>query len=174
MGALVGKALAKQIPDNATGNQARLMFGLLTRSLASAYGTLAEYDSSGIAQATGLDAGSVRAAREYLDSTNSMLGDYFPDMPTSDQVLTAQQLAELRTAVSGASVAAQQIDQLFGTSWLEELADAIIEAAGTISAKVAAATAKVLGSTIGALWWLIVLGLAGLYAWHRWGHKVVT
>jgi hypothetical protein len=171
---LYGKALARQIPDNVTGHQARRMFGLMTSALGNAYATLASYDGLGIASATGLDAGAVEAARQYLDTANGILQDYFPHMPESDELLTAQQLAELRASASTSSVAAKEVDELFLTSWLDELVDSLIEAIGTVGAKVGAAVAKVAGSFIGGWWWAIALGLGGLWAWHRWGHKLVT
>lgn len=155
--ALVGKALANQIPSTVTGNQARLAFGAMTTSLSSAYGTLADWDSTGIAQATGLDAGAVAAGRQYLDSTNAMLAKYFSDMPESDSPLNDQQLLELKTSVSGCSVAVDQIDQLFRTSWLSELCDAIIEACATVTGKVANAVSKVAGSFIAGTWWIWVI-----------------
>jgi hypothetical protein len=171
---LYGKALANQIPATVTGHQARTMFGAMTSALQGAYVTLANWDSTGIAQATGLDAGAVAAARQYLDSTNEMLQGYYPQMPESNDPLTALQLQQLRTSASGSSVAAKEIDELFGTSWLSELVDAVIEACGTVSSAIASTVAKVTGSFLGGMWWLIALGLAGLLAWHKWGHKLTT
>jgi hypothetical protein len=159
---LYGKALANQIPDTTTGHQARLMFGAMTSALQGAYQTLASWDSTGVAQWTGLDAGAVAAARQYLDGTNDMLGKYFPDMPASDATLTTQQLAELRTAASGSSVAVKEIDELFGTSWLSELVDAIIEACATVSSAIANTVAKVGGSFLGGIWWVLLLVVAVL------------
>jgi hypothetical protein len=171
---LYGKALAKQIPDATTGHQARLMFGLMASALGGAYVTLGNWDSTGLAQATGLDAGAVAAARQYLDSTNGMLTEYYDMMPESDEQLTADQLTRLRVAASTSSVAVREIDLLFGSSWLAELVDALIEACGTVSAAIANTVAKAAGSFIGGFWWAIVIGLGALWAWHKWGHKLAT
>jgi hypothetical protein len=169
---LYGKALAKQIPDSVTGHQARTMFGAMTSNLESAYITLANWDSTGIAQSTGLDAGAVAEAKQYLDGTNEMLGKYYPQMPASSDPVPAEQLAQLRTAVSTCSVAIKTIDDLFGTSWLSELVDSLIEAIGTVTAAVANTVAKVAGSFLGGVWWLIPPALFVLWLWHRgwkWG-----
>jgi hypothetical protein len=172
---LIGKQLAKQIPDTTTGNTARIMFGAMTSALSGAYDTLASYDLGGIAQATGLDAGSVQAAHDYLDSTNQMLQGYYVDMPATDDPLGAHQLDELKTAVSTSSVAVSTVDDLFGTSWLAELSDSIVAAANTVSAAVANTISKVAGSFIGGTWWIIALGLGGLYLWHKYGgSKLLT
>lgn len=160
--ALYGKALANQVPASTTGNQARIMFGAMTAALSSAYGTLANYDSTGIAQATGLDAGSVDAARSYLDSCNQILSQYFPSMPISDIQLDSHQLAQLKTAVSTSSVAVKTIDDLFGTPWLQELCDAIVEAAATVTATIANTVSKVGGSFVGGTWWIWLLLAVGL------------
>jgi hypothetical protein len=186
---LYGKALANQIPATTTGHQARTMFGAMTEALAHAYDTLGAYDASTPGAAAGalsgifpflgaasaaLDPGEVAAAQSYLDSTNEMLAKYFPRMPASDDVLTDQQLAELRTSVSTSSAAVQIIDELFGTSWLSQLSDSIVEACGTVTAAIASTVAKVGGSMIGGMWWLLALGLGGLLLWHKYGHKLVT
>lgn len=162
---LYGKALASQVPTSTTGHQARLMYGAMTAALGNAYATLAEYDTGGIAEWSGLDAGAVAAARGYLDSTNEMLGRYYANVPPSDAVLTAQELAELRASVSTSSVACKTIDDLFSTSWLAELADSVVAAAGTVSATVAGAVAKVAGSFLGGIWWMLALAAGGWLLW---------
>ena len=167
MSQLYGKDLSKQVPASTTGNQARLMFGAMTSALAGAYSTLADYDTGGVAQWTGLDAGSVQTARDYLDSTNTMLQGYYADMPTADSAISAHQLQELQTSVSTSSVAVKTIDDLFGTGWLSELCDSIVAAAGTVSAAIANTVSKVAGSFIGGTWWLILLIVAGLVVWSR-------
>jgi hypothetical protein len=133
--ALYGKALSKTIADTTTGYQARALFGKMTTALGKAYATLKNYDPSGIAQATKIDAGSVKAAREYLDSTNVMLGKYYKQMPESNNRLTADQLNKLRVAVSTSSVAVKTVDDLFGTSWGSELFGEITTAAKQIVSK---------------------------------------
>lgn len=135
--ALYGKALANTIPATTTGYQARSMFGKMTKQLGNAYATLANYDPSGIAQKSGIDAGSVKAARQYLDSTNDMLGKYYAQMPESNEPLTADQLQKLKTSVSGASVAVKTVDDLFGTPFWRELAGDITEAAKTVTKAIA-------------------------------------
>ena len=172
---LYGKALAKQVPAATTGNQARAMFGLMTASLANAYGTLSSYGPSTTTEVLApalalayqaIDADSVKAAQDYLDSTNAMLAGYYADMPESDDVLTAQQLQELKTAVSTSSVACKTVDDLFSTGWLEELSAAIVEAIGTVAAQVAKAVSTVAGSFIGGTWWIwiLVAGVLVFYA----------
>jgi len=94
-------------------------------------------------------------------------------MPISDEALDGQQLAELRAAVSGTSTAAYLIDDMFSTFWLSQLCDDIIEAIGTVGAKVAATVAKVAGATIGGWWWLILVGLGIAFVWSLWIRKVV-
>lgn len=170
---LYGKQLAKQVPDSTTGHQARTMYGSMTAVLAEAYATLAEYDSTGLAQATGLDAGSVETARNYLDDCNGFLQKHYPQMPATDAVLTDQQLAWLRADVSTSSTACQQIDQLFATSFLSELSDSICEAAGTVGAAVANTVSKAasfsgsfLSSFLGGMWWLVLGAIAvGVLVW---------
>lgn len=172
--ALYGKALANQVPRSVTENQARVMYGAMTDSLRNAYGELEQYDTTGIAQASGLDAGAVASARQYLDSTNDMLSKYYAHLTESDDQVSDQQYAELQASVSTSSVAVKTIDDLFNTSWGSELSDSIVSAAGTVSAAIANGVSKVAGSFLGGMWYLIVLGLAGLWAWHKWGHKLVT
>ena len=133
---LSGKALAATIPATTTGYQARNIFGLMTQKLAGAYQTLREYDPTGIAKATRIDAGSIDAARQYLDSTNTMLGKYYAQMPESGAVLTADQLNKLKVAVSTSSVAVKTVDDLFGTSFWRELGTEIAAAAKTVVKKI--------------------------------------
>jgi hypothetical protein len=180
---LYGRQLADQVPETTTGHRARVMFGAMTEALAGAYGTLESYQSTGALGVMvpgisllreAVDGDAVAAARQYLDSTNGLLQTYFPLMPASDDVLPELQLQQLRTAVSTSSVAVREIDILFSTTWLDELADSIIEACGTVSAQIAGTVAKLGGTFVGGMWWLIALGLAGLWAWHKWGHKLVT
>jgi len=132
---LTGKALANTVTANTTGNQARAMFGQMTKALSNAYATLKNYDSSSVAERSGIDAGSVKAARQYLDSTNAMLGKYYPNMPATNDKLTATQLSQLKLCVSSASTAAKTIDDLFSTSWASELTAEIANAAKGIISK---------------------------------------
>lgn len=132
---LTGKALANTVTANTTGNQARAMFGQMTKALSNGYATLKNYDSGSVAERSGIDAGSVKAARQYLDSTNAMLGKYYPNMPASNDKLTATQLSQLKLCVSSASTAAKTIDDLFSTSWLAELSAEITNAAKGIISK---------------------------------------
>jgi len=152
--ALSGKALANTISTTTTGYQARNMFGLMTTRLSNAYGTLKNYDSWRIAEKTGIDAGSVKAARQYLDSTNSMLSKYYAQMPESSAVLTSDQLTKLKTAVSTSSVAIKTIDELFGTSFWKELGVEIVAAAKTVSKKI--------GETIAFPAGMIAVGAVGV------------
>ncbi len=133
---LSGKALANTIPATTTGYQARNMFGLMTQKLAGAYTTLRNYDPTGIAKATKIDAGSIDAAREYLDSTNTMLAKYYAQMPESNNALTSDQLNKLKVAVSTSSVAVKTVDDLFGTSFWKELGTEIAAAAKTVVGKI--------------------------------------
>lgn len=142
---LVGKKLAATIPATTTGYQARALFGAMSKTLSNAYVTLSKYDSSGIAQATKLDAGSVKAARDYLDNTNATLKKYYPFMPESNEKLTSKQLEQLRLSMSTASVAVDYIDQNFGTSFLGELATAIKDAGVEIVKTVVTTAAKAVG-----------------------------
>jgi hypothetical protein len=171
--ALYGKALANQIPSSVTGNQARLGFGAMTSALQGAYQTLASYDLGGIGEWSGLDAGSVAAARQYLDSTNEMLQGYFADMPISDAPLSEHQLQEFKTSASTSSVAVKTIDDLFSTSWLGDLCDALIAAIGTVTSAVANAVSKVAGSFIGGTWWIWILVGLGMWGWRKWQHSAV-
>lgn len=132
---LTGKALANTVTANTTGNQARAMFGQMTKALSNAYATLKNYDSGSVAERSGIDAGSVKAARQYLDSTNAMLGKYYPNMPATNDKLTATQLSQLKLCVSSASTAAKTIDDLFSTSWASELTAEIVNAAKGIISK---------------------------------------
>lgn len=132
---LTGKALANTIPKTVTGHQARSMFGDMTKAIQGAYVTLQNYDSSGIAQTTKIDAGSIKAARQYLDSTNTMLGKYFPNMPASNDPLTAKQLEQLKLCVSSSSTAVKTVDDMFSTTWGAELFGEIQKAAQGIVKK---------------------------------------
>lgn len=162
MAQLYGKALANQIPDGTNGNQARMAIGAMTNVLAEAYAKLAEYDGTGFASWSGLDAGSVQAARQYLDGANDALQKYFPQMPVSDDKLSAELVTKLRVAVSVSSTAAQYIDENFSTSFLAEMADAVIEACANVAGKVANAVSKVAGSFVGGTWWIWALLAVGL------------
>lgn len=133
---LSGKALANTIPATTTGYQARSMFGVMSQKLSGAYDTLKAYDPTGIAKATRIDAGSIDAARQYLDSTNTMLAKYYKQMPESFEVLTADQLKKLKVAVSTSSVAVKTVDDLFGTSFWKELGTEIAAAAKTVIKKI--------------------------------------
>jgi hypothetical protein len=130
---LSGKALANTIPATVTGYQARSMFGIMTQKLQGAYATLKAYDPTGLAKASRIDAGSIDAARQYLDSTNSMLGKYYAQMPNTGDKLTADQLKKLKVAVSTSSVAVKTVDDLFGTGFWRELGGEIVEAAKTVA-----------------------------------------
>jgi hypothetical protein len=135
--ALYGKALSATVSPTTTGNQARSMFGKMTASLSNAYATLKNYDPKGIAQKSGIDAGSVKAAKDYLDNTNSMLAKYYKQMPATEQALTPDQLNKLKVAVSTSSVAVKTVDDMFGTSWGSELFGEITKAGKMIIAKAA-------------------------------------
>jgi hypothetical protein len=178
MSALQGRALAEIIPRKTTGYQARSMFGKMTQALHNAYLTLSEYQSTGsigIIMPTlalvkfSITADAITAAKQYLDSTNAMLSKYYAQMPVSDAVLTDLQYQQLQTSVSGASVAVNQIDQMFSTPWSAELASDIALAAGTITAQIATTTARVVGSAAGSFlgktWWLLLLGAGGVSAY---------
>ena len=177
MAQLYGKQLAKQIPSTTSGNQARLMFGAMTKSLNDAYAVLDDYASNGVVSTLlvpeyalakwAITSDSVSAARAYLDSTNNMLQGYYADMFEDDAQLTDQLLLELQTAVSTSSVAVKTIDDLFTSSFLAELCDAIIEACGTVTAAVANAVSKVAGSFIGGTWWIWLVVAAVLVFWSR-------
>jgi hypothetical protein len=134
---LVGKKLAATIPATTTGYQARALFGKMTGLVSNAYVTLSRYDASGLAQGTKLDAGSVKAARDYLNNTNATLKKYYAFMPESSAQLTAKQLEQLRLSVSTSSVAVDYIDKNFGTSFLSELATSIKDAGVAIVKKAA-------------------------------------
>lgn len=162
MSQLYGKALANQIPDSTTGHQAREAFGAMTSTLHAAYTKLQEYDPTGLGQWTGIDAGSGQAARNYLDSANAALAKYYDQMPASDAPLSSELLTKFRAAVSISSTAAQYIDENFSTSFLGELADAVIEACATVVGRVANGVSKVAGSFIGGTWWIWLCGGVGL------------
>lgn len=142
---LYGKALANEIPATTTGYQARSIFGKLTEKLSRAYQVLRDYDPTGIAKTTRIDAGSINAARSYLDSTNHMLGKYYKQMPSSNDPLTADQLKKLKVAVSTSSVAVKTVDDLFGTSFWKELGGEILTAGQNIVNKTASALAPTIG-----------------------------
>lgn len=161
MSQLYGKALANQIPDSTTGNQARVAFGAMSATLHAAYEKLAEYDPSGIGQWTGIDAGSGQAARNYLDSANDAMGKYYQQMPQSDDPLSSELLTKFKAAVSISSTACQYIDENFSTAFLGELTDAVIDACATVVGRVANGVSKVAGSFVGGTWWIWLLGIAG-------------
>ena len=177
---LYGRELANTIPRGITGYQARAMFGTLTRWLANAYQTLAEYKSTGGIAAIFPAAALAKfaftkeatdAATRYLDSTNAMLQKYYPQMPESNAQLADLQFAQLQTSVISTSIAVREIDQMFGTPWSTELANDIVEAAGTVSAWIASKTAKVVGNVLGGIlgkaWWVILLGAGGVWVYYR-------
>ena len=102
---LYGKALAKQVPAATTGNQARAMFGLMTASLANAYGTLSSYGPSTTTEVLApalalayqaIDADSVKAAQDYLDSTNAMLAGYYDHYGPIETINLVKMNAELK------------------------------------------------------------------------------
>jgi hypothetical protein len=142
---LTGKALANTIPTTTTGYGARKMFGEMTQAVSNAYGTLETYDPHKTAQRTGLDAGSVKAAKNYLTSTTAMLAKYYKDMPESSDVLTASQLKKLKTAASTSSVAVKTVNDLFGTSWAMELTHEIATAAVEVPKAILHGAAEAVG-----------------------------
>lgn len=162
MAQLYGKALANQIPDSTTGNQARLAFGAMTTALNGAYAKLAEYDVTGIGEGLGIDAGSLSQARQYLDTTNVRLGEYFPKFQANDEPLSSELLAQFKMCVSTTSVAVKYVDDNFSTSFLSELADAVIDACATVVGRVANTVSKVAGSFIGGTWWIWLCGVVAL------------
>jgi hypothetical protein len=172
---LCGKDLARQVPKEISGHDARRMYGALTASLHQAYAVLDAWNEGRalvgvVVHVAAIDAGAVQAARGYLDTTNDMLGAYYGHVIPTDEAIPEQQLVELRASVSTSSVAVRTIDDLFGTSYLAELVAEIVDACGTVSAKAAAAAAKVLGSTLGALWWVVVPAVAVVaMSWGRRG-----
>jgi hypothetical protein len=147
------------------------MFGAMAKAISDAYATLAAYhwDSGlqamvipGGALIYGLTPDTVTPAKEYLDSTNTMIQGYYANTYEDDATLTPALLDQLRASVSVTSVAVKTIDDLYGTSWLSELCDSIVAAAGTVAAAVANTVGKIAGSFIGEFWWEIALGVAGL------------
>jgi hypothetical protein len=175
---LVGKQLAAQIPDATTGNQARTMFGAMATALSNAYATLDSYQHDSRVQATigtalftpvalvyGATPDAIGPAREYLDSTNDMIQGYYGNTFEDDAQLTPDLLEQLRTSVSGTSVAVQTIDDLFGTSWASELGDSVVSACGTVSAAIANTVAKMAGSFIGGMWWIAIPAAVALFYW---------
>jgi hypothetical protein len=180
MSTLYGRELANVIPRGITGHQARTMFGEMTRWLGNAYQTLVEYQNTGSIAVIFPTLAAVKfvvtkdalaAAKQYLDSTNDMLNQYYPQMPASNAKLADLQFKQLQTSVSGASVAVREVDLLFGTPWAEELTRDIVEAAGTISAWIAANTAKVAGNVLGGIlgkaWWVLLLGAGGAWIYYH-------
>jgi hypothetical protein len=177
---LYGRELANTIPRGITGYQARAMFGTLTQWLSNAYQTLAEYKATG-GIAVIFPAAAVAkfaftkeatdAAIRYLDSTNAMLQQYYPQMPESAAQLPDLQYSQLQTSVSGTSVAVHEIDQMFGTPWSTELANDIVAAAGTVSAWIAGNAAKIVGNVAGGIlgkaWWVVLLGAGGVWVYYR-------
>jgi hypothetical protein len=159
--ALYGKALADQVPSSVTGNQARVAFGKMTESLHNAYLTLQKYDSTGIARTTGLDAGSVNAARQYLDGANDALQKYFLQMPASDSPLTDDQLTKFKVAVSTSSAAVKTIDDLFNTSFLSELftnvGQSIVAVSSKVVGKVGEGAADIVWAFLKQTWWIFLL-----------------
>ena len=181
--ALYGKQLAKQISDSTTGNQARRMFGAMADALANAYATLDSYKWDSALQAMvvpggaaiyGLTPDAVTPAREYLDSTNAMIEGYYGNMFEDDAELTSALLDQLRTSVSVSSTAVKTVDDLYGTSMLSDLCDSIVDAAGTVVAKVANGVSKLAGSFIGGTWWIWALIGAGAFVWYKWVRKAVA
>jgi hypothetical protein len=173
---LTGKQLAAQVPDSTTGNQSRAMFGAMATAIGNAYATLASYQWDSTLQAFlipggaiiyGLTPDTVGAAKAYLDTTNAMIQGYYANTFEDDATLTPLLLAQLRTSVSGTSVAVKTIDDLFSTSWASELGDEITTAAGTVSAAIANTVAKVAGSFIGGAWWLIALAIVGVILYRK-------
>lgn len=164
--ALYGKALADQIPSRTTGNQARLLFGQMTASLHNAYVKLKEFDSTGIGSRTGLDAGSVKAARDYLDNANGILQTYFLQMPASHNALTADQLQKLKVAVSTSSTAVNYIDENFGTGFLAEMFNAIgqalVDIPGAAASKIGSGVSDIVLNFLKETWWIILLAGGGL------------
>lgn len=168
--ALYGKALADQIPASTTGNQARLLFGQITNTLHNAYVKLQEYDGTGVASKIGLDAGSVKAARQYLDDANGILQTYFLQMPVSNSPLTADQLTKFKVAVSTSSTAVNYIDANFGTGFLTELfnniGQALVSIPSAVVSKVGGGISNVLLAFLKQTWWIFLLaggGLAGFF-----------
>jgi hypothetical protein len=155
---LYGKALSKTIPSTTTGYQARTMFGIMTKKLSGAYTTLNNYDPTGLAKATKIDAGSIDAARKYLDDTNTMLAKYYAQMPETNEVLTSEQLTKLKTAVSTSSVAVKTVDDLFGTSFWKELGTELAKAAVTVTKTVAKTVEQAVGFSFG----MIAVGAVGV------------
>lgn len=136
---LTGKQLAASIPATTTGHQAREMFGKLTIELQRAYAALKAYDSS-------LSSTPIKAALQYLDSTNQMLSKYYKDMPASHDQLSEDQLKKLRLCVSSASTAMKTIDELFGgTTWQQELVSSIRDAGKTIVKETISTVSNVIG-----------------------------
>ena len=155
---LYGDALARQIPEGTTAYTARAMYAAAARALTAAAVAVEAWDMTGWAGTLGLDAGAQDQARQYLASTAELVVGYASQIPLEgDLPLTDEQVEDLRISVSQSSIACRTIDELFGSSYLSELADAIIDAAGTVPAKIANTVAKVAGSAIGELWWVIAL-----------------
>ena len=159
--ALYGKALADQVPGSVTGNRARIAFGKMTASLHDAYLTLQKYDATGVARTTGLDAGSVDTARQYLNDANDALQKYFLQMPASDSPLTSDQLTKFKAAVSISSTAVKTIDDLFNTSFLSELftniGQSIVAVSRKVVGKVGEGAADIVWSFLKQTWWIFLI-----------------
>lgn len=174
---LYGKALANQIPDSTSGNQGQAMFGAMATAIAGAYSTLSSYQWDSVKQAMvipggaiiyGLTPDTVGPAKNYLDSVNAAIQGYYANTFADDAQLTPDLLTQLRASASMTSVAVKTIDELYSTSWASELADSIVDAAGTVTAKIASAVAHVAGSFIGGTWWIWLCVAGGLVVYSRW------
>jgi hypothetical protein len=190
---LIGKALSKQIPASTTGNQALALVQICQQALTDAGGTLDAVNAPSLASSTasasffgGLwtsvdalftgasDGGSVAAAGDYLTSTRGIVQSYAGNFAGDDLPISSDALDQLRTIVSTTSVCAYQIDNLFSTTWADDLSAAVVDAIEAIPATVAAAVSSVagivskgLGSAIGGTWWLwLALGI-GAYLYLR-------
>lgn len=165
--ALIGKALANQIPESTTGKQAAAVCRGMLAALGRAYGVVDAYDPSGLAQASGLDAGSVEAAKMYLDGQREYVDRVLSDCPTSDNPIASTLLARVRAAASGSSTACKYVDDNFQTSFAAELSAEVVAVTGTIVGKIGDAVSTVAGSFIGSTWWVwILVGLA-LLGWRK-------
>lgn len=92
----------------------------------------------------------------------------------ADQPMADDYLANLQAAAAYSSKLIATCDSLFHTSVASQAADAIVPVVGNIGDQIGNGLSKLVGNFLAGIWWIIALGLLGLWVWHKWLHKAVT
>jgi hypothetical protein len=176
-GGLYGPNLSAQVPDPCTYDKASDICKACEDACNAAYsvfsaagnasnqGLLTAATMAMVASASG--AQQMAELKSELDdcyamamAADAMNNEHLAADPNGDQgTLDAADLGQLQDTVQVCSSMMNTIDEFFNVDILGDLSDAVVNVADKVSSTIANAAAKVVGNTLGALWWVVAGGV---------------